>query len=83
MARANNADTPLHWTAAACSEEAGIDAARALLNAGADVNALNRAYVTPYQRALDMRRTALAALLLSRGGRIGATFAGHNDPLVF
>jgi orotate phosphoribosyltransferase len=64
LSRATNGDTPLH--AAIWAED--NEAARALIDAGADVNAPGEDAYTPLHAAIAQRNAALARRLTERGG---------------
>ena len=74
------AETPLHW--AASSDD--VDAVRALLDAGATVDALGGIFggCTPYVEATIFQKYGAAQLLLDRGAANwlpGAAALGHAD----
>jgi ankyrin repeat protein len=66
-ARNNDDDTALHR---AVSSRSGLGAIRALLDAGADLNALDWSGRTPLRRALDSGQEDVAELLRERGGQM-------------
>jgi ankyrin repeat protein len=57
--------TALHMAA----RRGHAEIARALLDAGAAVNALDRKGDTPLQRAINCRKNEVSQFLLERGGR--------------
>ncbi len=74
------AETPLHW--AASSDD--VDAARALLDGGATVDALGGIFdgCTPYVEAIIFQKYGAAQLLLDRGAADwlpGAAALGHAE----
>lgn len=76
-ARTPNGATPMHY--AALNENSGP--LKALLAAGADVNAKDRDGATPLHMAAFATRTENARLLLEAGADVGAKTTAGRDPL--
>jgi ankyrin repeat protein len=69
--------TPLHLAA----RSGGVDAAQALVSAGANVNARNDLGVTPLHEAVDAGDARTIDLLLSRGADVNAADVRGRTPL--
>jgi truncated hemoglobin YjbI len=63
--------TALHMAA----RRGNVEAAEALLDCGADINARDKAGDTPLQRAKNCRKGGVASLLVSRGAEAGSPLA--------
>jgi ankyrin len=69
--------TPLMYAA----REGHIDAAKALIDAGADVNAVDKNVITPLFMAISNNRIDMARMLIDRGANINAVDWYGRTPL--